>query len=419
MVVWNLSCKMGSIVKVCDEDPTEIIFIYDWPVQVLQPINGFNVFGDTETFCTNYRSATHEWMVHLYRTNFGLPSRPRIHLYLEQSRVATTHPSPKECKFSFRLLEDSNYRANIIAARSVTTFSSMDSFRVPRDSPFVDSLTQCFTDQSNSGKTIMITIDLLFSAESFNFGFNSWMSTVPAPPANTTDDFRFKVLNSEDADFTIHCRDGDLKISKSALFLSSDYFRFLFTANDEGLMSKEQSVPDYNLESVRKILVFMITGTFEIPTNLTPELSRELIDIAMHFKPLNRDALRNTIHRALCKLLLQDFSVLDKIVHFLVFAHEMNLSQLKVMCMSIIVYEHYRRFKQEYNEESPNAVRRELHERLRRSGFLLTVSPLSRIDSIRRQSLKCRRIFRYGMKSKINSIDVPRNSSDTMWNDVD
>lgn len=50
-----------------------------------------------------------------------------------------------------------------------------------------------------SGKTIMITIDLLFSAESFNFGFNSWMSTVPAPPANTTNDFRFKVLNSEDA----------------------------------------------------------------------------------------------------------------------------------------------------------------------------------------------------------------------------
>ncbi|VDO38844.1 unnamed protein product [Onchocerca flexuosa] len=187
----------------------------------------------------------------------------------------------------------------------------------------------------------------------------------------------------------------------------------------------------------------MITGTFEMPTNLTPELSRELIDIAMHFKPLNRDALRNTIHCALCKLLLQDFSVLDKIVHFLVFAHEMNLSQLKVMCMSIIVYEHYRRFKQEYNEEvmlpifveimsekmlyvknkkwltSPNAARRELHERLRRSGFLLTVSPLSRIDSIRRQSLKCRRIFRYGMKSNLNSIDMPRNSSDTMWNDVD
>lgn len=49
----------------------------------------------------------------------------------------------------------------------------------------------------------------------------------------------------------------------------------------------------------------MITGTFEMPDNLTPELARELIDIAMHFKPLNRDALRNTIHRALCKLLMK------------------------------------------------------------------------------------------------------------------
>lgn len=52
---------MGSVVKVYDEDPTEITFIYDWPVQIFQPVNGFNVFGDTETFCTNYRSANHEW----------------------------------------------------------------------------------------------------------------------------------------------------------------------------------------------------------------------------------------------------------------------------------------------------------------------------------------------------------------------
>lgn len=54
----------------------------------------------------------------------------------------------------------------------------------------------------------------------------------------------------------------------------------------------------------------MITGTFEMPDNLTPELARELIDIAMHFKPLNRDALRNTIHRALCQLLV-------KVSHFI------------------------------------------------------------------------------------------------------
>uniref|UniRef100_A0AAF5PKV4 BTB domain-containing protein n=1 Tax=Wuchereria bancrofti TaxID=6293 RepID=A0AAF5PKV4_WUCBA len=340
---------MESLVKVYGEDPTEITFIYDWPVQIFHPVNGFNVFGDTETFCTNYRTANHEWMVHLYRTNFGVPSRPRIHLYLEQSRVVTTHPSPKEFKFSFRLLEDDNYHVfaslylhfsvgTVTAIRSVTTFSSMDSFRVPRDSQFVDLLTQW--------KTILITVDLLCSIESFNLGFSNWMSMVPAPPADTTNDFRFKVFSDEGADFTIHCRDGDLKISKSALFLSSDYFRFLFIANDEGLMSKEQSV-----------LVFMITGIFEMPDNLTLELARELIDIAMHFKPLNRDALGNTIHCALCKLLLKDSSVLDKIVHFLVFL--------------------------------PNVDHRVVHERLHRSGLLLTVSLLSRIDSIRLQSLKC------------------------------
>ncbi|VDM95037.1 unnamed protein product [Thelazia callipaeda] len=411
---------MGSVIKFCTEDPTEITFVYDWPVQIFQPVNGFNVFGDTETFCTNYRSANHEWMIHMYRTNFGLPSRPKIHLYLEQSRMITANPSPVKCKFSFKLLGDTSFCGSVIAVRSLTTFSSMDSFRVPRDSRFVELLTECFTNQMNSGKTVLITVDLLFNTESFNLGFSSWMSMVPAPPADTTNDFRFKVLCSEDADFTIHCRDGDFKISKSALFLSSDYFRFLFTASDEGLMSNEQSVPDYNLESVRKVLVFMITGTFEMPENLTPELARELIDIAMHFKPLNRDALKNTIHRALCELLVQDFSMLDKIVHFLVFAHEMNLSQLKAMCISIIVYEHYKRFKQEYNEEATDPNRRALHERLRRSGFLLTVSPLSRIDTVRRQSIKCRRIFRYGEKTTLETYDNrPARNNSTIWNDID
>ncbi|VBB34057.1 unnamed protein product [Acanthocheilonema viteae] len=131
----GLFCKMSAVVKVYDEDPTEITFIYDWPVQIFQPVNGFNVFGDTETFCTNYRSANHEW----------------IHLYLEQSTVVTMHPSPKECKFSFRLLGDDTYHGSVIAVHSMTTFASVDSFRVPRDSQFVESLTQCFTNQSNSG----------------------------------------------------------------------------------------------------------------------------------------------------------------------------------------------------------------------------------------------------------------------------
>ncbi|VDN21913.1 unnamed protein product [Gongylonema pulchrum] len=201
----------------------------------------------------------------------------------------------------------------VTAVRSVTTFSAMDSFRVPRDSEFVESLTQCFTDQANSGKTIIITVDLMFTAESFNLNFNSWMSTVPSPPADTANDFRFKVL------------------------------------------------------------VFMITGTFEMPQNLTPELARELIDIAIHFKPLNRDALRNTLHRALCELLIQ----------------------------------------------TPNTDHRALYERLRRSGFLLTVSPLSRIDSIRRQSLKCRRVFRYGRKPDQDLNNMQENPSENVWNDVD
>lgn len=45
----------------------------------------------------------------------------------------------------------------------------------------------------------------------------------------------------------------------------------------------------------------MITGTFSIPENLTPELAQEFISVATLFKPLNRERLRNTVHRALCE----------------------------------------------------------------------------------------------------------------------
>ncbi|VDM32792.1 unnamed protein product [Toxocara canis] len=101
-------------------DPTELSFIYDWSVQIFQQLNGFNVFGDTETFCTNFRCASHEWfvayntdcndhcrMAHLYRTNFGASTSPRTHLYLEHTRVMASSISPKKCKFSFRVIDGS------------------------------------------------------------------------------------------------------------------------------------------------------------------------------------------------------------------------------------------------------------------------------------------------------------------------
>uniref|UniRef100_A0A9J2Q7C3 BTB domain-containing protein n=1 Tax=Ascaris lumbricoides TaxID=6252 RepID=A0A9J2Q7C3_ASCLU len=429
-------------------DPTEITFIYDWSVQIFQQLNGFNVFGDTETFCTNFRGGSHEWMAHLYRTNFGSQSSPKIHLYLEHTRVMATHISPKKCKFSFKLANgNDNFNdqssSSIIAMRSSTTFSTMDSFRIPRDSLFANSLTKCFTDSLNVGKTIVITIDLLFDVEAFTPNLSNWFCTVPHPPADTENDFRFKVLRKEVADFTLHCRDGDVRISKSALFLSSDYFRFLFTANDEGLSSLEHTIESYskstveqcsNLEkdrdhsgggafrnekmfplklnhisitgsrlltrdftlhcrdgdvrisksalflssdyfrflftandeglsslehtiesysksTVEQVLVFITTGTFRVPPALTPNFAQELLDVVALFKPLNREAFRNTIHKALCENAAKDFRDLNTIVELLAFAHEANLSQLKQMCISIIVGEHYQRFKQYYNEE--------------------------------------------------------------------
>uniref|UniRef100_A0A915A3M9 Uncharacterized protein n=1 Tax=Parascaris univalens TaxID=6257 RepID=A0A915A3M9_PARUN len=107
-------------------------------------------------------------------------------------------------------------------------------------------------------------------------------------------------------------------------------------------------------------------------------------------------------------------------VELLAFAHEANLSQLKQMCISIIVGEHYQRFKQYYNDESPDAAHRSLYERIRRSGFLMTISPLSRIESLWRQSRKCRQIYRFGVKSSTTlAQSPPEHGSNAIWNEVD
>lgn len=52
---------MEAVLKAKTAEPVGITFVYNWHVRILQPVNGFNVFGDTETFCTTYRSTNHEW----------------------------------------------------------------------------------------------------------------------------------------------------------------------------------------------------------------------------------------------------------------------------------------------------------------------------------------------------------------------
>lgn len=51
--------------------------------------------------------------------------------------------------------------------------------------------------ESCAGKTIVITIDLLFDVEAFTPNLSNWFCTVPHPPADTENDFRFKVLRKE------------------------------------------------------------------------------------------------------------------------------------------------------------------------------------------------------------------------------
>lgn len=38
-----------------------------------------------------------------------------------------------------------------------------------------------------------------------------------------------------------------------------------------------------------------------MPPALTPNFAQELLDVVALFKPLNREAFRNTIHKALCE----------------------------------------------------------------------------------------------------------------------
>lgn len=77
-------------------------------------------------------------------------------------------------------------------------------------------------------------------------------------------------------------------------------------------------------------------------------------------------------------------------------------------------------FAEENDFQSTDAAHRSLYERIRRSGFLMTISPLSRIDSLWRQSRKCRKIYRYGVKSpRVFADPPPQDATNAIWNEVD
>ncbi|VDM31647.1 unnamed protein product [Toxocara canis] len=59
------------------------------------------------------------------------------------------------------------------------------------------------------------------------------------------------------------------------------------------------------------VLIFITTGTFRVPSDLTPSSAQELVDVVALFKPLNRDAFRNTIHKALCENAAKVHHVVD------------------------------------------------------------------------------------------------------------
>ncbi|MFH4980710.1 hypothetical protein AB6A40_007419 [Gnathostoma spinigerum] len=418
-----------TLSNVINDEPTELSFMFTWKIPIVQRLTAFNVFGDSETFRTTYKSGSYEWILHIYRSNLGFPE-PRVQIYVEQGRVLPPNPHPMQCRMSFKLLDsplrlNAKYsRASALAYRTSSHIGVHTSYRIPSSSNFSEKLSTCFTSADNVGKTVLLTVNLLFSAETFLPKFSESLSIAQSPPLNVDMDFRWQPLHSEYCDFTLHCLDGDLHTSKSALFLSSPFFRSLFMANEDGLKLKEMNFQRFRKKATQQVLIFLITGTFEVPADINTEYAREIFDIAVQFKPLNMDSLKNLIHRSLCEQLMKKRKIFEEVINILVFAHELSLPTLRQMCMAVIAYEYYRRFKNEYNDETTNPERRAMFERLKHEGFMLSVSPLSKIDAIRRLSLKCQLTFRYGSHPNIPMPLLSEKGSTTSnffqhWFDAD
>uniref|UniRef100_A0A183ECI9 BTB domain-containing protein n=1 Tax=Gongylonema pulchrum TaxID=637853 RepID=A0A183ECI9_9BILA len=196
--------------------------------------------------------------------------------------------------------------------------------------------------------------------------------------------------------------DGDVYSYKNLLYISSPYFRDLLSSDN---VSLNQLTLNHSREAVLQTLSYMIFGVFESPEIVNPDLIPQMLKCAKQFQ-LRMTQFDDDIGRVLIfqlfKVANMPFAIsfeknmnnLDEVIKILALTHQQQAYyQVKRMCIAAIVEKHYRRFIKEYNSDAVGE-KLDMYERLA-SAVVPSLSPVHRIESIRRGASACQRILHF------------------------
>ncbi|MCP9261493.1 hypothetical protein DINM_004851 [Dirofilaria immitis] len=185
--------------------------------------------------------------------------------------------------------------------------------------------------------------------------------------------------------------DGEIKTSKYLLYLSTNYFHELITANP----CISSVVLNFNREIIEKVLDFAFKGIFNMEVWLIDKV-RKFLQCVRRIRPLKQTEIINHISIKLNETLLQNWESvsLDDAVKILDIAYEQQFANLLDSAMNLIVDQYFIDFRLRYNEHSEGEDG-ELFQRLNRSEIADFLAPTNVMVTSYRKRGSVTRILKY------------------------
>ncbi|KAM3719648.1 NAD(P)H-hydrate epimerase [Dirofilaria immitis] len=336
------------------------------------------------TFSSTYGSRSIDWFFDISCDRRA----PQIRLAQRRMRIDETYPS------GFILLKyyavSRKYDQVSELEMQEKPFSGL--FVVPEDSEFFRTIFSTLHSQTFDGGEIVLTVRIIFKVANF-FGMLRRRERAPLTHISGSDSRSIALAQILDIqrDFKIMANDGEIKTSKYLLYLSTNYFHELITANP----CISSVVLNFNREIIEKVLDFAFKGIFNMEVWLIDKV-RKFLQCVRRIRPLKQTEIINHISIKLNETLLQNWESvsLDDAVKILDIAYEQQFANLLDSAMNLIVDQYFIDFRLRYNEHSEGEDG-ELFQRLNRSEIADFLAPTNVMVTSYRKRGSVTRILKY------------------------
>ncbi|VDO53562.1 unnamed protein product [Haemonchus placei] len=248
-------------------------------------------------------------------------------------------------------------------------------YYVPQTSDLGMALQKIFKGSDYFGQICELTTTMTMPINAFNL--DEVENLAPRPPS--VPDYRFH---------------GNITAAKEGLFLASEYFRDYF----EGADHQDANFGDVDKQAVLIALTFVLTGTVEPPSTLSPSFVCDIIETARQMRALNFPRLRNSLEAEAIKWAVKQSEDLPALLLWFICSHDCSMPNLHMVSLSYISSTHAVQYMRDYTDGSMviSVAKNdpEMAEKLNKRQGILRPTPHQRIMTSIRCGGKVRTVAR-------------------------